>query len=386
MSISGFRRREIAVFLARLRGMCYNADMAKTVVVGMSGGVDSSVAATLLKQQGYDVIGLFMRNWHETDEGGNCTADEDFYDVRRVCDGLGIPYFSVDFADEYYDRVFKKFLDEYAKGRTPNPDVLCNREIKFEPFVAKAREMGADFVATGHYCRIAHDDGLNLLLRAADENKDQTYFLNQVKGEQLDNVLFPIGHLLKPQVRELAESFGIPTAKKKDSTGICFIGERNFRAFLSEYLPMQKGEIRGDDGVLLGEHEGVFYYTLGQRRGLGIGGVDGADDGRWFVVGKDVAKNVLYVSQSQESLFHNALMCENFNFISLKPEGEEFECMARIRHRQPLQAAKARLLPGGGVEVAFERAQRAIVEGQYVALYQGEVCLGGGEIDSKYDL
>ena len=251
--------------------------MAKTVVVGMSGGVDSSVAAALLKQQGYDVIGLFMRNWHETDEGGNCTADEDFYDVRRVCDGLGIPYFSVDFADEYYDRVFKKFLDEYAKGRTPNPDVLCNREIKFEPFVAKAREMGADFVATGHYCRIAHDDGLNLLLRAADENKDQTYFLNQVKGEQLDNVLFPIGHLLKPQVRELAESFGIPTAKKKDSTGICFIGERNFRAFLSEYLPMQKGEIRGDDGALLGEHEGVFYYTLGQRRGLGIGGVDGAD-------------------------------------------------------------------------------------------------------------
>lgn len=360
--------------------------MAKTVVVGMSGGVDSSVAAALLKQQGYDVIGLFMRNWHETDEGGNCTADEDFYDVRRVCDGLGIPYFSVDFADEYYDRVFKKFLDEYAKGRTPNPDVLCNREIKFEPFVAKAREMGADFVATGHYCRIAHDGGLNLLLRAADENKDQTYFLNQVKGEQLDNVLFPIGHLLKPQVRELAESFGIPTAKKKDSTGICFIGERNFRAFLSEYLPMQKGEIRGDDGTLLGEHEGVFYYTLGQRRGLGIGGVDGADDGRWFVVGKDVAKNVLYVSQSQESLFHNALMCENFNFISLKPEGEEFECMARIRHRQPLQAARARLLPGGGVEVVFERAQRAIVEGQYVALYQGEVCLGGGEIDSKYDL
>ena len=360
--------------------------MAKTVVVGMSGGVDSSVAAALLKQQGYDVIGLFMRNWHETDEGGNCTADEDFYDVRRVCDGLGIPYFSVDFADEYYDRVFKKFLDEYAKGRTPNPDVLCNREIKFEPFIAKAREMGADFVATGHYCRIAHDDGLNLLLRAADENKDQTYFLNQVKGEQLDNVLFPIGHLLKPQVRELAESFGIPTAKKKDSTGICFIGERNFRAFLSEYLPMQKGEIRGDDGALLGEHEGVFYYTLGQRRGLGIGGVDGADDGRWFVVGKDVSKNVLYVSQSQESLFHNALMCENFNFISLKPEGEEFECMARIRHRQPLQAARARLLPGGGVEVVFERAQRAIVEGQYVALYQGEVCLGGGEIDSKYDL
>lgn len=370
--------------VARKCGLWYNAIMAKTVVVGMSGGVDSSVAAALLKEQGYDVIGLFMRNWHETDESGNCTADQDFYDVRRVCDVLGIPYYSVDFADEYYDRVFKKFVDEYAKGRTPNPDVLCNREIKFEPFVAQARKMGADFVATGHYCRIRHDGGVNYLLRAADENKDQTYFLNQVEGRQLDDVLFPIGHLMKPDVRRLAEKYGIPTARKKDSTGICFIGERNFRAFLSQYIPMQKGEIRGDDGELLGEHEGVFYYTLGQRRGLGIGGVNGAEDGRWFVVGKDVKNNVLYVSQSQSALYHDALRCASFNFISGAP-ATEFDCTARIRHRQPLQAAHARITADGGVEVQFERPQRAIAEGQYVALYMGETCLGGGEIDQKYD-
>ncbi len=351
----------------------------------MSGGVDSSLAAALLKEQGYDVIGLFMRNWHEQDEDGHCTADEDFYDMRRVCNALDIPYFSIDFADEYYDRVFRRFVEEYAKGRTPNPDVLCNREIKFEPFAEQARKMGADYIATGHYCRIRRDGGRNYLLRAADENKDQTYFLNQVRGGQLDDVLFPIGHLLKPDVRRLAEKWGLPTARKKDSTGICFIGERNFRQFLSRYIPMQKGEIRSDDGALLGEHEGVFYYTLGQRRGLGIGGVDGAEEGRWFVIGKDVATNTLYVSQSQKALYHNALKCGAFNFISGEPTSAEFDCMARIRHRQPLQEAKARITDDGGVEVVFAKAQRAIVEGQYVALYDKEVCLGGGEIDEKYD-
>lgn len=363
---------------------CYNTDMAQKVVVGMSGGVDSSLAAALLKEQGYDVIGLFMRNWHETDDGGNCTADEDFYDVRRVCDKLGIPYFSVDFADEYYDRVFRQFLDEYAKGRTPNPDVLCNREIKFEPFVAQARKMGADLIATGHYCRIRRDGGKNRLLRAADENKDQTYFLNQVRGEQLDGVIFPIGDMLKPQVRELAEKFGLSTARKKDSTGICFIGERNFREFLSRYLPMKKGEIRSDKGELLGEHDGVFYYTLGQRRGLGIGGVDGADDGRWFVVGKDVTGNVLYVSQSESALYRSALECDAFNFISGEPDADEFDCMARIRHRQPLQKARAKRI-GDGVRLEFERPQRAIAAGQYAVIYDGEECLGGGQIERADD-
>ncbi|MDE6614123.1 MAG: tRNA 2-thiouridine(34) synthase MnmA, partial [Clostridia bacterium] len=234
--------------------------MKKRVVVGMSGGVDSSLSALLLKEQGYEVVGLFMRNWHETDAGGCCTADEDFYDVRSVCNDIGIPYYSVDFADQYYDRVFKHFVEEYKKGRTPNPDVLCNKEIKFAPFVKHALSMGADYIATGHYCDILHDsDGLNYLLKAKDTNKDQTYFLNQLSSKQLDKVLFPVGRLDKSEVRELAAKYGLSTADKKDSTGICFIGERNFRKFLSEYIPMQEGDIKTLDGKVVGRHNGVFY-------------------------------------------------------------------------------------------------------------------------------
>ena len=271
--------------------------MSKRVVLGMSGGVDSSLAAYLLKEQGYEVIGLFMRNWIEEDENGCCSAEQDYSDVRDVANAIGIPYYTVDFHKEYYDRVFKLFVDEYAKGRTPNPDVLCNKEIKFDAFVHYALQLEADYIATGHYCKIRHGGDNHYLLRAVDENKDQTYFLNQVTSKQLERVLFPIGDLNKSEVRSLAEKYGLSTADKKDSTGVCFIGERNFRQFLSQYIPMKKGEIRTLDGIVVGEHEGVYYYTIGQRKGLGVGGVSfNHDGGRWFVATKDVENNVLYVS------------------------------------------------------------------------------------------
>ena len=253
--------------------------MAKTVVVGMSGGVDSSVAALLLKQQGYNVIGLFMKNWEEDDIDGNCTAEDDYADVRRVCSLLDIPYYGVNFAKEYMDRVFSYFLEEYKNGRTPNPDVLCNREIKFGPFKEYALRLGADYIATGHYCGIRHDGDTHYLLKAKDKNKDQTYFLNQLSQKQLENVLFPLADIPKPEVRRIAEEYGLATAEKKDSTGICFIGERNFRQFLMNYIPAKEGEIRTYDGRVLGKHFGLMYYTIGQRRGLDIGGQKG-DAGR----------------------------------------------------------------------------------------------------------
>ena len=272
----------------------------KTVVVGMSGGVDSSVAALLLKEQGYNVVGLFMKNWEETDENGACTAEEDFDDVVRVCGLLDIPYYTVNFAKEYMDRVFSYFLAEYRAGRTPNPDVLCNREIKFGPFKEYARALGADYIATGHYCGISHEGGVHRLLKAKDANKDQTYFLNQLTQRQLDGVLFPLADLTKAEVRAIAERNGLATARKKDSTGICFIGERNFRKFLQTYLPAQRGKIVTLAGEEVGEHMGLMYYTLGQRRGLDLGGKKG-EDGRWFVVRKDLERNILYVSHGDES-------------------------------------------------------------------------------------
>ncbi len=341
--------------------------------------MDSAVAAALLKEQGFDVVGLYMSNWHEIDASGCCTGEEDWSDVRRVCDVLGIPYYSVDFSKEYGDSVFKLFLEEYAKGRTPNPDVLCNREIKFGPFADFAREMGADYIATGHYCRISHEGGVNVLLRARDENKDQTYFLNQVRQEQLNDVLFPIGGMLKSEVREYARKLGVPVAEKKDSTGICFIGERNFRQFLSKYIPMKDGDIVTADGKVVGRHNGVYYYTLGQRRGLGIGGSADGNGERWFVLAKDVANNRLIVSQGEDdALYGDSLTTEGFNFI-LPPPSKQFRCEVRIKHRQPLQSATATVLDGG-VHILFDDKQRAIAPGQYAVVYVGEVCLGGGVI------
>lgn len=351
----------------------------KTAVVGLSGGVDSSVAAILLKEQGYNVIGLFMLNWEEEGENGACTAEEDFADVKRVCAALDVPYYSVNFAKEYYGRVFEYFLREYKSGRTPNPDVLCNREIKFGPFREYAEHLGADIIATGHYCGIAHEGGRNYLLKAKDRGKDQTYFLNQVREEQLNKVEFPLANLTKAEVREIAQKNGLANAKKKDSTGICFIGERNFRAFLKNYLPAQPGEIRTLAGERVGEHEGLMYYTLGQRKGLGLGGMHG-EDGRWFVVKKDLEHNVLYVSHGDESpLYSAACTAEDCNFIGFEPPAGEFECTAMFRYRQPEQRVRVKF-EDGRMHIEFAEKQRAVTEGQYAVLYDERRCLGGGVI------
>ena len=355
--------------------------MAKTVVVGMSGGVDSSVAALLLKEQGYNVIGLFMNNWEEKDECGACTGEEDFADVRRVANAIGIPYYSVNFAKEYMDRVFSYFLAEYKAGRTPNPDVLCNREIKFKDFKAAAKRLGADYIATGHYCDILHDNGVHYLLKAKDQSKDQTYFLNQLSQDQLDGVLFPLGKLDKKDVRRIAEENGLATATKKDSTGICFIGERNFREFLLKYIPAKKGKIMTYDGKVLGEHLGLMYYTIGQRRGLGIGGQKEDDGSRWFVIEKDLTNNILYVAHgAEDKLFSRGLIMKECNWIPFPPKEKDFECTAKFRYRQPEQKCTVHIRDNEIFVDFFER-QRAITEGQFAVFYLGDKCIGGGVIE-----
>lgn len=359
--------------------------MKKRVAIGLSGGVDSSVAALMLKNQGYEVIGLFMKNWEETSFDGVCSAQEDFEDVRRVCAVLDIPYYTVNFAKEYFDNVFKLFVSEYQAGRTPNPDVLCNREIKFGCFRDYAMKLDADYIATGHYCRIIKKDNLTYLAKAVDQNKCQTYFLNQVSSSQLDNVLFPIGDLYKEDVRKIAAQEGLITAKKKDSTGICFIGERNFRSFLSSYIPMKEGLIKTLDGKVVGKHKGVFYYTIGQRKGFGMGGVKGQDNLKpWFIIDKDVKENILYVNQGEHpKLYSKGLVCQDFNFITKTIETPK-EIEFRIRHRQPLQKGIAVLNDDGSLKVEFSKEQRAVTLGQYCVLYEGEVCLGGGVITQKF--
>ena len=356
----------------------------KTVVLGMSGGVDSAVSAYLLKQQGYNVIALFMHNWEET-EDGCCTAEQDFEDVKRVSDKLGIAYYSVNFAKQYKDRVFSYFLDEYKKGRTPNPDVLCNREIKFGPFLQYAKALGADYIATGHYCGIEHTaDGVHHLLKAKDQSKDQTYFLNQLSQEQLKDVLFPLANLDKTEVRAIADKLGLVNAKKKDSTGICFIGERNFREFLQNYLPNQPGKIVDVNGKVVGEHVGLMYYTLGQRRGLGLGGTE-EGQGRWFVVSKDMATNTLVVSHGDESvLMSKALLASQVNWIPFEPTTKKFSCTAKFRYRQPEQGVDVEILDDGKVKVYFHEPQRAVTDGQFVVFYDQTRCLGGGVIDEVY--
>lgn len=352
------------------------------IVVGVSGGVDSSVAAYLLKEQGHDVIGLFMVNW---EEGENCTAEQDYEDVKRVCSKIGIPYYSVNFSKEYYDRVFKYFLEEYENGRTPNPDVLCNREIKFGPFLDFAKKMGADYIATGHYCKKITQDGLHYLCKAKDLNKDQSYFLNQLSQEQLASVIFPLEDIDKPKVREIASKLGLATAEKKDSTGICFIGERNFKNFLKGYLPAKPGKIMTLDGRCVGTHEGLMYYTLGQRRGLGIGGRNDSNGQRWFVISKDLKNNILYVSQGEgEELFSSGMISESFNWIPTKPSENEFDCYAKFRYRQPDQRVHVKIVDDH-IEVSFYEKQRAVTPGQYVVLYKdlpdgNSACLGGAVI------
>ena len=354
------------------------------IVVGLSGGVDSSVAAYLLKEQGHEVIGLFMVNWKEED--GSCTAEEDFEDVKRVSNSIGIPYFSVNYSKEYYDRVFKYFLDEYSKGRTPNPDVLCNREVKFGPFLEQAKKLGAVMIATGHYAKKIEKDGYFYLAKADDLNKDQSYFLNQLSQEQLASVIFPLQNIDKPKVREIATKLGLSTADKKDSTGICFIGERNFKNFLKQYLPAKPGKILDLEGNEVGKHDGLMYYTLGQRRGLNIGGRKDGNGQRWFVVKKDLENNILYVSQGEDKLlFSDYLYASEMNWIPFVPQEKTFNCYAKFRYRQPDQKVKVTILDDKKIRVDFEEEQRAITPGQFVVLYKEDgICLGGGLIDSSY--
>lgn len=354
------------------------------VVIGMSGGVDSSVAALLLKQQGYDVIGVFMKNWEEKDEFGVCTAEEDYADVRKVCDQIGIPYYTVNFEKEYWERVFTYFLEEYKQGRTPNPDVMCNKEIKFKAFLDYAMKIGADYLATGHYAQVDFNDGEYRLLRGEDDNKDQTYFLCMLNQQQLSKAMFPIGHIPKSKVREIAKKYELKTAEKKDSTGICFIGERNFKNFLQNFLPAQPGEMRTLAGEVKGRHEGLMYYTLGQRKGLGIGG---AGNGKpWFVIEKDLKNNILYVEQGDDhpNLYSYGLVANQVNWISANEKPQTFTCTAKFRYRQPDQKVTVHLRENQSCIVEFEEKQRAITPGQVVVFYDGEVCLGGGMIDEAF--
>ena len=351
------------------------------VIVGLSGGVDSSVAALLLKRQGVALAGLFMQNWDDDDDSG-CRAEEDRRDALRVAGLLGIPFFARNFAKEYWAGVFEHFLAEYRAGRTPNPDVLCNREIKFRTFLDEARALGAGRIATGHYARVDCLDGRWRLLRGVDAGKDQSYFLHQLGQEQLAATLFPIGHLPKAEVRRLAAEAGLPTAAKKDSTGICFIGERDFREFLSRWIPAQPGEIRDVRGQVLGEHAGCWYYTLGQRGGLGLGGLRGRPQAPWYVVGKDVARNIVYVDQGEDSpwLMSRRAWTEPAHWVAGVPPGETFTCTAKTRYRQPDQDCQVRLDADGRLSVAFASPQRAVTPGQSLVLYRGEECLGGAVI------
>ncbi|MEL0585977.1 MAG: tRNA 2-thiouridine(34) synthase MnmA [Candidatus Thiodiazotropha sp. (ex. Lucinoma kazani)] len=354
------------------------------VIVGLSGGVDSSVAALLLQQQGYQVEGLFMKNWEEDDTGDYCTAAEDLADAQAVADCMKIPLHTVNFSSEYWDRVFAYFLDEYGAGRTPNPDVLCNREIKFKAFLEHAiDQLDASAIATGHYASVSHDSKSFQLLRAADEDKDQTYFLYMLGQKPLSHSLFPLGQLQKQQVRDMAEKAGFPNHKKKDSTGICFIGERKFRDFLQHFLPASPGNIEDSQGKTIGHHQGLMYYTLGQRQGLGIGGLRDASEAPWFVGAKDLKRNVLIAVQGHD---HPMLMCSKLtagqlHWVAGYPPTTGQQYQARIRHRQPLQRCQLTAHENDRYHIAFDRPQRAATPGQSIVFYHNNVCLGGGIIE-----
>ena len=357
---------------------------AASVIVGMSGGVDSSVAALLLRRAGVPIAGMFMQNWEEDDRRGACHADADRKDALAICATLGIPLHLRNFAAEYWDQVFAHFLDEHRAGRTPNPDVLCNREIKFRIFLDHARALGADAIATGHYARVDERGGRRRLLRARDAAKDQSYFLHALPQDALAATRFPVGELVKDDVRRIAREAGLATHAKKDSTGICFIGERDFRAFLGEYIPAEAGEIRTPEGATVGEHAGVFFYTLGQRGGLGIGGRADASGDPWYVVGQDVSRNVLIAAQgnANEWLQSKRLVANALTWIGGAAPANEFRCTAKTRYRQADQACTVHVF-GNIAEVAFDDAQRAVTPGQSVVFYDGDVCLGGGVIQKS---
>ena len=364
-----------------------SAPASEKIIVGMSGGVDSSVAAFLLLQQGYAVEGLFMKNWEEDDTAEYCSASEDLADAQQVCDRLGIRLHTVNFSGEYWDNVFEHFLHEYSSGRTPNPDIMCNREIKFKAFLDHARTLGAERIATGHYVRTRERNGKVELLRGLDANKDQSYFLYALNQQQLRHALFPVGELEKSEVRAIARREQFAVHAKKDSTGICFIGERKFRDFLQRFIPAQPGEIRSAAGERLGEHSGLMYYTIGQRQGLGIGGTaDGSED-PWYVVDKDLEHNRLVVAQGLENplLLHTHCGITDLHWISGAITELPYACSAKTRYRQRDSRCRIIALQGDTAEVEFEQAERAVTPGQALVLYQGEQCLGGGTIERAYN-
>lgn len=352
----------------------------KTVVVGMSGGVDSSVAALLLKQQGYRVIGVFMKNWEEDDDEGRCQSREDYEDVVQVCNQIGIPYYSVNFSKQYWDRVFSRCLKEFRAGHTPNPDILCNKEIKFNVFFQKAMELKADYLATGHYCRKLLADGEYKLARGIDSNKDQSYFLYTMKKEVLEKVLFPLGEMKKEEIRRIAEEEQFVTACKKDSVGICFIGKRNFKEFLSEYIPSKPGNLETPDGRVVGQHDGIAYYTIGQRKGLGIGGEGAA----WFVAGKDVKRNVVIVVQGDEDpfLYSKGVIAGEVSWVGNCISKVPFRCTAKVRYRQEDFSCTITALEEKRVVVEFDLPQKAVTVQQSIVFYNGDLCLGGAIIES----
>ena len=354
----------------------------RKVVLGLSGGVDSAVAAVLLQEAGADVQALHMTNWEDDD--GYCTAADDLQDARSVCEQLNIPLHHANFAKQYRDRVFEYFLDEYRSGRTPNPDVLCNREIKFGVFRDYAKRLGGEFLATGHYARTAMIEGEAVLLKATDKNKDQSYFLHAVSAAALAETVFPLGEIVKDEVRRIARDHGLVVHDKKDSTGICFIGERPFREFLSTYLPANPGPILTPDGREIGRHHGLMYYTLGQRQGLGIGGRDDASDAPWYVVDKRMQENALIVDQGDTALLlSDGLLAIEPSWINAPPEtlADGYRCMAKIRYRQADQACIVQATSTGGLEVVFDTPQRAVAPGQFAVFYTGDRCLGGAVID-----
>lgn len=358
---------------------------SKKVIVGMSGGVDSSVSAYILKQQGFQVEGVFMKNWEEDDNDEYCAAAEDLADAQQVADALGIELHTINFAAEYWDNVFEYFLEEYRAGRTPNPDIMCNKEIKFKAFLEFAAEdLGADYIATGHYVRRRDNDGTFQMLRGLDGNKDQSYFLYTLSHEHVGKTLFPIGDLEKPVVRDIAEQLGLITHDKKDSTGICFIGERKFSDFLSRYLPAQPGPIVSAEGEALGEHQGLMYHTLGQRKGLHIGGLRDHGDEPWYVVEKDVANNTLIVGQGADHplLYSKGLHASQMHWVDRQVVQSTMKVTVKTRYRQ--QDIPATLEPDGddSVKVLFDSPQKAVTPGQSVVVYQNDVCLGGGIIES----
>ena len=354
----------------------------KTVVVGMSGGVDSSVSAYLLKKQGFNVIGLFMKNW-QSEPGEVCSSEIDFQDASEVCDILDIPLHKANFSDDYWDRVFKQFLSEHKKGRTPNPDILCNREIKFKSFYDYALKIGADFIATGHYAKVENNNGEVKLYRSKDINKDQTYFLHEVSSKEFSKTIFPLSDLYKSEVRDIAKELNLNIHSKKDSVGICFVGEKNLRDFLNRFIKFKKGNILNTDNDVIGEHNGSVLYTIGQRQGLGIGGIKDTDELPWYVYGKNIAKNEIYVCQGVDNqlLYTESILLDRIHWINESKTCKDLECLVQIRHRH--KPVKCKVEFNERINVKFEKEIRGVAPGQSAVFYKDNLCLGGGVIEAR---